>query len=101
MLASESIFKSASKGDKASAADIKEAFGQEDQQAVLKTIVEKGELQLSAAERKEFVEKRRAEVVNYIHKVRCLFPLCVCVKEIPRKIATLSWLLAFASLPRL
>jgi ribosome maturation protein SDO1 len=68
VLVSDEVFKTASKAEKASAADLKEAFGQEDLQATLKTIVEKGELQLTAAERKEFVEKRRAEVVNYIHK---------------------------------
>jgi ribosome maturation protein SDO1 len=31
-------------------------------------IVEKGELELSAAERKEALEKKRAEIVTYLHK---------------------------------
>lgn len=31
-------------------------------------VIEKGELELSAAERKEALEKKRAEVVTYLHK---------------------------------
>lgn len=31
-------------------------------------IIEKGELELSAAERKEALEKKRAEIVTYLHK---------------------------------
>jgi len=34
----------------------------------MKIIVQKGELQVTAAERKEKLEKKRAEIVNYIHK---------------------------------
>ena len=34
----------------------------------MKTIVLKGEVQLSAAERKEKMDKKRAEVLDHIHK---------------------------------
>lgn len=38
------------------------AFGTENVQDCAKIIVEKGELQLTANERKEFIEKKRAEI---------------------------------------
>jgi ribosome maturation protein SDO1 len=34
----------------------------------IKIIMEKGEYNLSTAERKEKVEKKRKEIINYIHK---------------------------------
>jgi ribosome maturation protein SDO1 len=48
--------------------DCRATFGTDKVSDVLKQIVEKGDIELSAAERKEAVEKKRAEIVNYIHK---------------------------------
>jgi ribosome maturation protein SDO1 len=44
------------------------AFGTDKAGDIVKTIVEKGDVELNANERKEAVEKKRAEIVNYIHK---------------------------------
>lgn len=44
------------------------AFGTSNQKDICATILEKGELELSAAERKEAVTKKRAEIVSYLHK---------------------------------
>jgi len=68
VLYADEIFKSYSKAEKAKGVDLTAAFGTENVQDCAKVIVEKGELQLTANERKEFVEKKRAEIVNYIHK---------------------------------
>ncbi len=66
VILSDTIFKNASKGDKASAAELAEAFGEE--KNPLGVILEKGDVQLSAAERKDAVDKKRKEIVSYLHK---------------------------------
>jgi len=64
----ETIFTNQSKGLRANEADLEEVFGTSDELTVAKKIVEDGEVHLTAKERKEKVDKRRAEMVNYIHK---------------------------------
>lgn len=78
VLYADEVFKSFSKAEKAKGTDLRSvivlltlcstekhcsaAFGTENVQDCAKIIVEKGELQLTANERKEFVEKKRAEI---------------------------------------
>jgi len=64
----DEIFKNQTKGERANAEDLKLAFGSDNLQDCLKVIIEKGELQLTAEERKDKIDKKRAEIVNYIHK---------------------------------
>jgi ribosome maturation protein Sdo1 len=45
-----------------------QSFGTDDVDTCLKTIVLKGEIQFTTAERKDKVDRKRAEIVNYIHK---------------------------------
>lgn len=68
VLMSDMIFKNQAKAERAKTEDLKEAFNTENVEEIIKIILEKGELQLSAAERKEKVDRKRAEIVNYIHK---------------------------------
>ncbi|KAL6069520.1 Shwachman-Bodian-Diamond protein-like protein [Balamuthia mandrillaris] len=68
VLFSDEIFTDQSKGQRANESDLQKAFDTSNQDDIAKLIVEKGELQLSAAERKAKVDKKRAEMVNYIHK---------------------------------
>lgn len=44
------------------------AFGTSNSKDICAAIVEKGDLELSAAERKEAVAKKRLEIVTYLHK---------------------------------
>lgn len=44
------------------------AFETSDEKECAKIICLKGELQLTAAERQEKVDKKKKEIVNYIHK---------------------------------
>jgi ribosome maturation protein Sdo1 len=44
------------------------AFGTDNQTTIITRILTDGELQLSAAERKDKVDKRYREIVTYIHK---------------------------------
>lgn len=64
----EEIFKNPTKGERYSSEELKDAFGTDSAQECMKIILDKGDLQLSALERKEKIEKKRAEIVNYIHK---------------------------------
>jgi ribosome maturation protein SDO1 len=68
VLASDVIFKQFAKGLRASDKDIQEAFPNMTKEAVLRLIVEKGDLQVSAGERKEALDHKIAEIVTYICK---------------------------------
>jgi len=68
VLASEEIWKNVSKGERANSEELKETFGTDNVKDVALTIVEKGDLQLTDAERKDMLEKKKNEIVNYIHK---------------------------------
>ena len=68
VLASDTVFKNSQKAEKPSGAELayghfvnspSEAFGTENEEECAKIIVDKGELQLSAAERKEKVDQVR------------------------------------------
>eukprot|EP01107_Rhizomastix_libera_P011451 TRINITY_DN288_c3_g1_i1.p1 TRINITY_DN288_c3_g1~~TRINITY_DN288_c3_g1_i1.p1 ORF type:complete len:258 (-),score=63.44 TRINITY_DN288_c3_g1_i1:90-863(-) len=67
-LISDDIFTHAQKGEKAKASDLQAAFGTEKIADCIKTIMDKGEIQLSTEERKEMQQQKLNEVVNYIHK---------------------------------
>jgi len=68
VLVSDVIFKNQSNGDRANAQDLVNSFGTENVQECIVTILQKGEIQLTAAERKEKVDKKKREIVNYVHK---------------------------------
>jgi len=68
VLAAEIIFQDASKGTTVSEEAAKSAFNMEDLNAILKHMVEEGNLKLSSAERKALVEQKKNEVIYYITK---------------------------------
>eukprot|EP00475_Leptophrys_vorax_P043299 TRINITY_DN828_c0_g1_i5.p1 TRINITY_DN828_c0_g1~~TRINITY_DN828_c0_g1_i5.p1 ORF type:complete len:235 (+),score=75.53 TRINITY_DN828_c0_g1_i5:946-1650(+) len=68
VLAVDIVFKNFSRGLRASEKEIADAFNTEDPVEAMKAIVEKGELQVSSDERKEAVDKKKAEIITYINK---------------------------------
>lgn len=62
------VFLNASKGTKASAEQLKDAFQTDDVQVVLDLILKKGEAQESAGERKEKLDSKRQEIITIIQK---------------------------------
>jgi ribosome maturation protein SDO1 len=62
----DEIFKNAHKGTKASEEKIKEVFGTTDTVEVAKVIVLKGEVHLTAEQRKEMLENKRARIISEI-----------------------------------
>ena len=65
-LAVEDVFKDARKGTRPAEAMIKEVFGTDDIVAIAKHIIEKGEVQMTAEQRKELLEAKRRQIITYI-----------------------------------
>ena len=65
-MAVEDVFKNASKGTRPPEDKIKEAFGTEDIAEIAAKIVEKGEIQITAEQRKEMLEAKKQQVITYI-----------------------------------
>jgi ribosome maturation protein SDO1 len=68
VLVSDDVWTNVSKGQKASKDQLLAAFETDDEKAILEQILQKGEQQLSANERKDMLEHKRAEIVAFIHK---------------------------------
>ncbi|MFQ5887412.1 MAG: ribosome assembly factor SBDS [Candidatus Hydrothermarchaeales archaeon] len=68
ILAIETIFKDSKKGDKASEEHIKEIFDTDDPLEVAKTIIKKGDIQLTTEQRKKIQEDRKRQVITFIAK---------------------------------
>jgi ribosome maturation protein SDO1 len=68
VLAAELVFTNYAKGERASESDLQEAFASADQVVCARAIVEKGELQVSAAERKEALERKKREIIAYLNR---------------------------------
>lgn len=63
----DEIFKNSKKGDKASTLDLEKAFGTGDVNSCITIMLEQGEYQISAEERKKKVDEKRSEIMNYIY----------------------------------
>ena len=65
-MAVEDVFKNASKGTRPAEDKIKEAFGTEDVGEIARIIVAKGEIQITAEQRKEMLEAKKQQIITYI-----------------------------------
>ncbi len=68
VILTDDIYTNSSKGDKAKNSDLVAAFGTDKVMDCIKVILDKGEFALTVAEKKEMVDQKRKEVINYIHK---------------------------------
>lgn len=68
VLLTDDVFTNAKKGQRASRADLEKAFGTSVEADCARIIVEKGDIQLTTAERKEAATQRYAALVNHFHK---------------------------------
>ena len=68
ILATPYIFKDAHKGDKASEHEMEKIFGTSDPYEVSKVILRKGDVQLTAQQRREMLEEKRKQVATIIHR---------------------------------
>ena len=65
-MAVEDVFKNARKGTRPAEDKLKEAFGTDDVAVAAQRIIEKGEVQVTAEQRKEMLEAKRNKIVAYI-----------------------------------
>ena len=65
-MAVEDIFNNASKGTRPAEDKLKEAFGTDDIGEIAKRIIAKGEVQITAEQRKEMMEAKRHQIIAYI-----------------------------------
>ncbi|MDR1404581.1 MAG: ribosome assembly factor SBDS [Candidatus Methanoplasma sp.] len=65
-LAVEDVFKNAGKGTRPAEGKIREAFGTDVISDIAKKIVERGEIQITAEQRREMLETKRRQVATYI-----------------------------------
>src|SRR3989338_2726497 len=68
LLASDTIFKDANKGDAKSEESIKKVFHTTDIKEVARKIIVDGEVQLTTQQRREMVEKKRVEIITFISR---------------------------------
>ncbi len=62
------IFENFSKGLKADASGLENIFGTSNEKDIIKTMLEKGDLQLTQEQRKRFLKEKRDEIIAYLVK---------------------------------
>ncbi|MCS7386404.1 MAG: ribosome assembly factor SBDS [Candidatus Methanomethylicota archaeon] len=73
VLVSEIVYKDARKGLKASEASILKVFGTDDIYKIAEVIIKKGELQLTAEQRRELIEAKKRQIISIISR-NCIDP---------------------------
>ncbi|MFA4645881.1 ribosome assembly factor SBDS [Pyrococcus kukulkanii] len=68
ILATPYVFKDAHKGDKASEHEMEKIFGTSDPYEVAKIILRKGEVQLTAQQRRQMLEEKKKQIATIIHR---------------------------------
>ncbi|WP_456365542.1 ribosome assembly factor SBDS [Thermococcus sp.] len=68
ILATPYVFKDAHKGDKASEHEMEKIFGTSDPYEIAKIILRKGEVQLTAEQRRQMLEEKRRYIATIIHR---------------------------------
>jgi len=66
ILAVEDVFENASRGDRSPEDDLQKAFGTTQPLAIAEVIIKKGEISLTAEQRKQFIENKRRQVIEVI-----------------------------------
>ncbi len=73
VLVADQIFTDSNKGERASDEKLKKAFGTDDVYRIAETILRRGELQLTTDQRRELVEVKRKQIINFIVR-NCIDP---------------------------
>jgi len=68
VVVSEEIYKDVKKGLKASPVALKKVFGTTDFETIARTIIMKGELPLTAEQRRELIENKKKQIVDFISR---------------------------------
>ncbi|HIP62955.1 MAG TPA: ribosome assembly factor SBDS, partial [Archaeoglobus profundus] len=68
LLAIEEVFKDARKGERASKEVLQKVFGTTDIKKIVKTIIEEGEVQITAEQRREMLEQKKRQIIEFIRR---------------------------------
>lgn len=68
MLATDTVYKDSAKGEEASPETVNKVFGTTEIKAVATKIIRDGEVQLTTEQRREMLEKKRKEIIDFISK---------------------------------
>ncbi len=66
LVAVEEVFHDARKGERASLSELEKIFGTSNIEKVIKIIVSEGEVQITAEQRKEMLEQKKKQIIEYI-----------------------------------
>jgi len=66
VIAAEDVFEDASRGDRPAEADLEEVFGTTDPIEIIPEVIRRGEIQITAEQRREMQEQKRKQLVNQI-----------------------------------
>ncbi|WP_280536225.1 ribosome assembly factor SBDS [Halopenitus sp. POP-27] len=66
VIAAEDVFENASRGDRPAESALEEVFGTTDPMAIIPEVVERGEIQITADQRREMQERKRKQLINTI-----------------------------------
>ena len=73
LLAYETIFRDVSKGERASEEKLKKIFGTTDPLKIAKTILDRGEIQLTSEQRRKLIEDKKRQIISFISR-HCVDP---------------------------
>jgi len=68
LVAAEEIFHDAKKGDRVSVEDLEKIFQTKDVREIIKRIILEGDVQITAEQRKEMLEQKRKQIIEYIRR---------------------------------
>ncbi|MBE8539793.1 ribosome assembly factor SBDS [Geoglobus acetivorans] len=68
LVAAEEVFHDAKKGTRASVEDLQKVFGTSDITEIIRTIILEGDVQITAEQRKEMLEQKKRQVIEYIRR---------------------------------
>lgn len=68
IIAAEDVFEDAASGDRPSESDLEEVFGTTDPLAIIPEVIKRGEIQITAEQRREMQEQKRRRLINHISR---------------------------------
>jgi ribosome maturation protein SDO1 len=66
VIAARDVFENASRGDRPAEGDLEDVFGTTDAMAIIPEVIERGEIQITAEQRREMQEQKHRQLVNTI-----------------------------------
>lgn len=68
VVAAEQVFSNASRGDRPTEEDLEEVFGTTDSLEIIPEVIKRGEIQITAEQRREMQERKRRQIITHISR---------------------------------